>query len=46
MDGDDGFDGYVRDQSGSLQAYVPEKPAQTRMFDPNRELPDVWKPVW
>ena len=47
MDGDEALDGYVRDvpQRG-LQAYVRERPPQTRMFEPNREPPENWKPLW
>jgi hypothetical protein len=41
------LDGYVRDvPHPGLQAYVPERAPQTRMFDPNRELPESWKPLW
>ena len=41
------LDGYVRDvPPHGLQAYVPEKPHRTPMFEPGRELPDNWKPLW
>ena len=33
-------------QRTTLQAYVPDKPPQTRVFDPTREPPDNWKPLW
>jgi hypothetical protein len=47
IEGDEGLDGYVREpQRPTLQAYEPEKPAQTRTFDPTREPPDNWKPIW
>jgi hypothetical protein len=44
---DEALDGYVHDvPPPGLQAYVRERPAQTRMFDPNRALPENWKPLW
>jgi hypothetical protein len=46
IEGDDALDGYVREQPGNLQAYVPVKPAETRTFDATREPPDNWKPLW
>ena len=47
IEGDQPLEGYVREVPRSdLQAYVPTKPAQTRMFDPTREPPDIWKPIW
>ena len=47
IEGDDAFDGYVREpRPSTLQAYVPDKPPQTRAFDPTREPPDNWKPIW
>ena len=45
--GEDDVHGYVpEDRVGGLQAYVPVQPAKTRMFDPSRETPDIWKPLW
>jgi hypothetical protein len=39
--------GYVRDDPASgVQGYVRERPPQTRMFEPTREPPALWKPLW
>jgi hypothetical protein len=45
--GEDDVQGYVpEDRVGGMDAYVPEPPRKTRMFDSSRELPEHWKPVW
>jgi hypothetical protein len=47
IEGDDALEGYIREpQRTTLQAYVPDKPPQTPAFDPTREPPDNWKPLW
>jgi hypothetical protein len=47
IEGDDALDGYVKDAPCcGLHAYVPDQPAETRMFDATREPPAVWKPTW
>jgi hypothetical protein len=47
IDGNDPLDGYVKDAPCcGLHAYVPDKPADTRMFDATREPPALWKPTW
>jgi hypothetical protein len=41
------IEGYVRDDPrGGVQGYVRERPPQTRMFEPTREPPALWKPLW
>jgi hypothetical protein len=39
--------GYIREDTGrGLQAYVPERPPQTRWFTPPSQPPEFWKPLW
>lgn len=45
VDGD-GIEGETIEGIDGVDAYVPEKPAETPMFDAAREPPDHWKPLW
>jgi hypothetical protein len=39
--------GYVTDEGVSgVEAYVPDMPAQTRMFERPAQTPDIWRSLW
>lgn len=41
-----GVDGYITDPNKTFGAYVPDRPAGTRMFVPPAQAPEIWKTLW